>query len=248
MPKLNAATMEQQALPTNNYGYSATRLEDLGATEYTLVSLIIDVSSSVMGFGSEMEDAIKQIIQACQKSPRADNLMVRITTFNGLYVDELHGFKLLEKCNVGNYTGSLNISGSTNLYDACIEGINAVVHYAQTLSANDYSSNAIVIFITDGEDNKSSSSSTMVKDALRKAVQDEDLESIVSILVGVNTEYSGVSSALSNFQKTAEITQYVEIQNADAKSFAKLASFVSKSISAQSQSLGSGGPSKALTF
>lgn len=46
----------------------------------------------------------------------------------------------------------------------------------------------------------------------------------------------------------AGFTQYVEVDNATDAKLAKLADFVSRSVSSQSQALGSGGPSKALTF
>jgi hypothetical protein len=38
------------------------------------------------------------------------------------------------------------------------------------------------------------------------------------------------------------------LKDASAKSLARLAAFISKSVSSQSQSLGSGGPSQAQTF
>src|SRR5438128_2007010 len=126
MPLLNDDTISQQQLPQSSYGYSATRIDNLGATEYTLASIVCDVSGSTSPFLGEMEAAIRKIVQACKYSPRADNLMQ-------LYRD-------------------------------------------------------------------------------------------------------------------AGFTQYVEIGDADPKTFAKLAQFVSKSISAQSQSLGTGGPSQSLVF
>ena len=43
-------------------------------------------------------------------------------------------------------------------------------------------------------------------------------------------------------------TQYVAIADANATTIAKLGDFVSRSISSQSQALGTGGPSQSLTF
>ena len=46
MPVLTSINaLRQVALPTNGYGYSATRLDDLGAAEYTLVSIVCDATS-----------------------------------------------------------------------------------------------------------------------------------------------------------------------------------------------------------
>ena len=46
----------------------------------------------------------------------------------------------------------------------------------------------------------------------------------------------------------AGFTQYIELADAKANTLAKLADFVSRSISSQSQSLNTGGPSKSLSF
>ena len=49
--KLNDNTMEQiNNLTNTSFGYSATRLNELGASEYTLVTLVVDQSGSVEGF------------------------------------------------------------------------------------------------------------------------------------------------------------------------------------------------------
>src|SRR5215211_4418377 len=99
MPVLNDTELDQINLPNSHYGYSATRLEDLGATEYTVVTVCCDVSGSTAAFIQEMEQAIAQIVQACKFSPRADNLLLRLVAFDHL-LSELHGFKLLENCHL----------------------------------------------------------------------------------------------------------------------------------------------------
>jgi hypothetical protein len=66
--------------------------------------------------------------------------------------------------------------------------------------------------------------------------------------VGVNITESYVQTALANYASDAGFSQYVDAGKADAKNLAKLAQFISKSISSQSQSLGSGGASKPLVF
>ena len=88
----------------------------------------------------------------------------------------------------------------------------------------------------------------MLKDEIAKGVTGESLESVVSILVGVNVASPSMSRLLQAFQVDAGFTQYVEVDNATDAKLAKLADFVSRSVSSQSQALGSGGPSKALTF
>ena len=76
MPILNDTQLDQINLPNSHYGYSATRLEDLGATEYTIVTVVTDISGSTSAFIFDMEAAIARIVQACKFSPRADNLLL----------------------------------------------------------------------------------------------------------------------------------------------------------------------------
>jgi len=246
---MKSQSLEQHNLPTGTYGYSATGLDELGATEYTLVTIVVDVSGSVYSYKKEMEDAILQIVDSCKYSPRADNLMIRLLSFNN-DVNEIHGFKLLEECDKGDYDDCLTIRGSTALYDASHNAINATIDYGMSLVNNDFDVNAIIAIITDGMNNTGKiTSPKKIKEALQKVIKEENLESLLSILIGVGTQDDpDVSTYLSEFKDIAGITQYVEIKNANARELAKLAEFVSKSISAQSQALGSGSPSQPLQF
>jgi uncharacterized protein YegL len=249
MPKFNTGSssgLEQHVLKASTYGFSATRIEDLDASEYTLVTICQDDSSSVAGFKNEMEKTIKAIIEACKKSPRADNLMVRLCTFNTQF-QEVHGFKRLQQIKPSDYDGILGGGGMTALYDAATNAVMASNAYGKKLSDNDFAVNAITFFVTDGEDNSSRVTPHQVRDALQAAMKEEALESIVSILVGVNST-NDLDQYLDMFKNEAGITQYVGIGDATAGKLAKLAEFVSKSISAQSQALGTGGPSQSLSF
>jgi uncharacterized protein YegL len=194
-----------------------------------------------------MEAAIARIVQACKFSPRADNLLLRLLAFDDS-LSELHGFKLLENCHLADYGGCLRPGGSTALYDATENGVASTTNYAQTLASGDFSANAILFVITDGVDNASKSSARQVKKAFAEAIRSEALESIVSVLIGVNVNDVQVSRYLKSFHIEAGFTQYVELDNADAKTLARLAEFVSRSISAQSQALGTGGSSQPLVF
>lgn len=248
MPLLTATDdLHQAALPTSGYGYSATRLDDLGAAEYTLVSIVCDASGSVATFRGELEQALKSIVQACRLSPRADNLLLRLVSFDNA-LNELHGFKLLERCNLADYDGVLRTGGTTALYDAAENAVSATTDYARRLGASDFAANALVFVLTDGMDNASSLTAHSVKEALGRAVAEEALESFLSVLIGVNVSSRAVGGYLQDLKTDVGFTQYVEIGHADAKTLSKLADFVSRSISAQSKSLGTGGGSASLTF
>lgn len=249
MPKFNTTDdkdLEQFNLKTSHYGFSATRLDQLDSSEYTLVTVLCDDSSSVASFVPEMVKTLKKIIEACQKSPRADNLMLRLCVFNSGF-SEMHGFKRLPTIQQSDYDHVLGNGGSTALFDAAENGISATAAYGKHLMENDLSVNGIVFIITDGQDNVSKQSPKAVNDAIKLATQQENLESIVSILIGVNTN-GDLDQYLDRFKTEAGITQYIAIGDANPGKLAKLAEFVSKSISATSQSLGSGSASAPITF
>ena len=249
MPKisLNANDNLQNFKLPGSYGFSGTRPTDLGATEYTLVTLVVDDSQSVEGFRQGMVDCVKEVVKACSYSPRADNLMIRVVVFSST-LKEFHGFKLLSNCNLDDYNSLLGMGGMTALFDATINSVDATSAYGKTLTDSDYSANGIVIVITDGCDCVSSNQISQVTDSLKKASTNETLESLMSILVGVNVTDASVSVALNNLNTQGGFTQYVELKDATSKTLAKLAKFVSKSISSQSTALGTGGPSKSLSF
>jgi uncharacterized protein YegL len=232
---------------TGHFGFSAVRIEDLGSSEYTLVTIVADRSGSVGPFQADMEKALKEILSACMKSPRADNLMIRLVTFDS-NVTEVHGFKLLSQINPDDYDGVLLPGGMTAVYDASVSAIEAGNNYGRTLLENDMSVNAIFFVITDGGDNMSKLGTSNIKSELERGVSGECLESLVSILIGVNVQEPMLATYLAKLTTDAGFTQYVELKDASKGTLAKLAQFVSKSVSSQSQSLGTGGASQSINF
>ena len=253
MPKLNTGTMEEKVIQGSNFGYSAVRLNHLGASEYTLATIVMDVSGSVNDYKDELEKCLQEIIKSLKHSPRANNLLVRLVTFSD-DTEEVHGFKLLSECNLDDYKGILNCGGMTALYDASFNAIEASNQYGKTLYNSGYTDiNGIVVVVTDGANNASAHNRGDVKDVLKQAVNGEILESMVSILVGVDSDPSPRIKAqlqqyLQDYKNEANFTQYVGIGDANDKNIAKLANFISRSVSSQSSSLGTGGPSQTLIF
>lgn len=235
--------LTSRVLPGSHYGYSGTRIDRLGASEYTLVAIATDVSGSVGSFEAEITACIKATIEACRQAPRADNLMLRVTQFDNR-ITELQGFAPLHTIK----PPSLTIGGTTALYDASVNAVASVTDYGRDLVANGLSANAIVFVITDGEDNASTMTPASVADAVRSAVGDEHLESVLTVLIGVNVAQPRLAKALMAFSASAGFDHYLELADADANTLARLADFLSRSIAAQSQVLGTGGPSQVLTF
>lgn len=247
MPKIGGSqSVNLQQHKVGHFGFSATRIEDLGATEYTLVTVIADRSGSTASFQLEMEACLKEIVAACLKSPRADNLLLRLVTFDD-NAQEVHGFKLLADIKPDDYNGVMHPGGLTALYDACVDGIEATNNYGRQLLEQDYNVNGIVFVITDGMNNRGVSTTNQVKKALEAAVSGENLESLVSILIGVNVNEPMALAELQKFATEAGFSHpLVELKDANKNTLAKFAQFVSQSVSSQSQAVGSGGPSQKI--
>lgn len=254
MPKLMQSSEDIiMSVPgPGTFQFSAVRPENLGATEYTLVSIVIDVTGSVTPFANELLKMLKFIIKACGKNPRADNLMVRVTTFN-TDIYETHGFKELCNINPDDYQG-FSPSGMTALFDATYDAVGATIEYAKSLIEQDFDVNGAVYIITDGVDNASRINPVNIAEIMNRVKRDEEIESLVSVLVGLSDPNDSgdykriVTKALSEFQANADITQFVDVGDATPGKLAKLGNFVSQSISSQSQSLGTGSASVPLTF
>jgi uncharacterized protein YegL len=249
MPKLMNGDMEfGQIGGSNGFVFSGVRTEKLGATEYTLVTIAVDETGSVDGFASELRECLISAVDACRRSPRRDNLLLRVIKFSARYnngVEEMHGFKPLADIEPANEYPNFNPGGMTPLCDACYSAIGAMNAYGKKLSDDDFGVNAIAFIITDGYDNASTTTAQMVKEQAQKAVSGEIMESMVTVLVGINA--SEYKYELENFYQDADLTQYIDAGEATKGKLAKLAEFVSQSISSQSQSLGTGGPSQNIS-
>ncbi len=231
---------------TSNFQFSAVKLEKLGAAEYTLVTIVVDVSYSVSSFKDELEKMLSTIIDSCANSPRKENLMIRIVSFNQDII-EIQGFKLLDMINSNDYS-ILECDGMTALYDATLDSIEATETYSQILADQEFNANSIVFVITDGEDNRSSHSPSEIKTKTEALLRSESVESLTSILIGVNLQDYNVKTALEEFKNQAELSSFIDIGEADAPTLAKLAKFISKSISSTSQSLQTGNASVLLDW
>jgi len=252
MPRL-MATQDDQIISIpgpGNFQFSAIKIENLGASEYTLVTIVCDISGSVNAFAVPLLNCIKSIVEACQKSPRSENLLVRLVVFNYTVI-EIHGFKDLKTIDVNDYK-PLVPDGMTVLYDGTYDAVGATIEFSSVLKKNDYDDvNGAVYIITDGMDNRSKIRPKEIADKIAIAKKGEQIISLITILVALNDPSSPdpeVTKYLSKFQAEANIDQFIDIGDATPQKLAKLANFVSQSISSQSQALQSGVPSQQLAF
>lgn len=248
MPLLLDKNPMQTHKTLSRFQFSVVDVKSLGASEYTIVTIVQDTSGSVTSFKDDMEKTLAQILEACKKSPRSENLLLRLVEFNE-DVGEIHGFRELRNIDPKEYDDILVCGGGTSLYDATADCVEATEQYGKTLVDKDYACNAILFIVTDGMENVSKVAKTpdVIKEAIKRILTNETLESFRSVLIGVGDD-KAVVVALKDFKDRAGIDQFVEMGNATPSKLAKLADFISRSISSTSQALGTGKPSQPLTF
>jgi uncharacterized protein YegL len=237
------------------FTFSAKKIDKLGALKYTVVTIAIDVSGSVSGFADELLACLKAIVTACKQNQRAEFIVIRVITF-GTEIEEIHGFREFTDIEVDDYP-ALNPNGMTCLYDAAYDGIGSTIEYSRRMVEQGYDVNGAVYIITDGGENPGGghitiASPKMIRDKIDDALRKEDIESIITTLVGLydpnHNWASQTQNDLSTFQAEANLTKYIEVGEATPENLAKLADWVSGSVSSQSDQVGSNAPSQVPDF
>lgn len=245
---MDSQKLQSFMIPGGGYGYTGTPVADLQSFENTIATGLMDESGSTQAFARQIELCAKEIIKSLRHSPAADKLIYRHCHFD-TNLREVHGFKPLSEINEDDYDGCWAGGGQTALYASACNVLNATLDYGQQQATKRFMVNGFAYFVTDGLNYAPGDSTNEddVKIALAKIISSEALESMITILIGVNPD-ARTQRGLHDLKDQVGFTQYIEIENASEKALAKLGNFISKSIQAQSQALGSGGPSQSLTF
>lgn len=231
-----------------HFGFTATSLDGLESSGYTLATIVCDRSGSTAGFQDAMEAALKASVEALRKMPTADSIMLRVLTVDD-QCEEQHGFIPLADIDVMRYDGMLAPRGMTAMFDGLINAAQAAAAYGQQLLRDRFNANGIVIGITDGLNNAGKFSTNgdlpKVREALTTTQLKECLESFTSVLIGVNLQSSEVEQQLRLLHGEAGFSvPMIALKDADPKTIAKIGKFVTDSVSSTSQALGTGAASQ----
>ncbi len=246
MPRIGSnSEMQTHQLAGGSFSFTSVGLHRLGATEYTLATIAVDVTGSTQGFEDGLLLALKTAVHSCKKSPRSDNLLMRVITFSSqIGVAEIHGFKPLSEINPDTDYKPFRPYGMTPLFDAVFSSVGSLLDMGKQLTDADFLVNGIAFIITDGGDNTSATTPAMIRDQILEARRGEKLESLLTVLIGINAR--DFNPELQKFRKEAELDQYIDAGDATPGKLAKLAAFVSQSVSSQSQAIGTGGASQSI--
>lgn len=175
-------------------GADGKAAEDIVATDVTLVTILIDASSSIES--SRLEKAVREgqnaLVDALSGSKEEDSVLLALWTFNQDMV-VLHSFVPVAdatRLDTSNYRPF----GSTLLYDTYCEALGANVAYAQRLRDGGTPCRSIVVVVTDGEDvgsqRRAGDCARLSKDLLAS-------EQFILAFVGVGgSDFAGIAQAM----------------------------------------------------
>jgi uncharacterized protein YegL len=205
-------------------------------TEDTINAVIaIDISSSVHGYGAELNAAYNEFIARMQKSHAASNLFVSLIYFNS-DVSVEHGFRPISELQPINLIP--RIGGTTALFKACAVGLKNAIDYRKDLENAGVNCKTLLFVITDGEDNASGGVvGADVKAQIDGLLQEErNIFSFESILFGV-----GNASEFEKAQKEMGIKHLAKV-GTTADEIRKMINFISSSITSVSTGQGFSAP------
>ena len=163
---------------------------------------------------------------------------------------EVHGFEEVDTIDVSKYQ-NIRPEDMTNLYDAIYNAVESTLKYAKVLIEQDINVNGCIYVLTDGCDNNSKITPSVIKDLLRDSTIKESLNSLLTVLIQLVDPQSGyyneVKNELEKFKNGTGITQFIDVGNLNEKNLAKLTGFISQSISSNSKTIQSG-QSQVLKF
>lgn len=133
-------------------GAAGKPLEDIDASDVTLITVLVDASSSIEHRGLEqaVRDGHKALLDAFAGSREEGSILVALWTFADApkvvhaYVPVADATRLDKK----NYRGR----GSTALYEVWCDALASNVAYAEQLRSGGTPVRSVVVVVTDGED------------------------------------------------------------------------------------------------
>lgn len=133
-------------------GAAGVDLETIQASDVTLVTILIDASSSIAAAGLEASVVAGQrdLVEAFAGSRERDSILMALWVFND-ELEVVHAYVPVSdatKLDAKHYRPG----GGTRLYDTWCDALAANVAYAQRLRDGGTPCRSVVVVITDGED------------------------------------------------------------------------------------------------
>lgn len=218
-----------------DYNFGNYNPNDIEVSETINAIFIVDISSSVIQYGKELNSALNDFTARMQKSHAAQNLFVSNIEFNST-VNVVSGFRPISEIQPIDLVP--RIGGTTALYKACAIGLKNAIDYRKDLENAGVNCKTLMFVITDGEDNASGNVvaadvKAMIDDLLK---EERNHFSFESILFGV-----GNDSSFETAQKEMGIKHIAKV-GTTADEIRKMINFISSSITSVSTGQGMSAP------
>jgi hypothetical protein len=233
--------MESCAIPGMGFEYTATPVGSIMCMDNTAAASLFDASGSTRGFADLLEQCVQNIVMALRSDTRGENMLYGHWLF-GSTLEEVHGFMPLPSINPDDYKGCYGrYKGmrGTALYDGEVKVLRAMRDFAGRGGKKKLIFNGFFYTLTDGCDYDSAMTEDVVAEEMGEGVRLEQIDSLYSILIGVNRDPSIQAKLMAHAQKVG-YTEYIPIENATLDALKKLGLHVSQSLSSQSQKVGQG--------
>jgi uncharacterized protein YegL len=157
---------------TTLMGCVGASIDDLDATEATLVATVLDASGSMHYFAKSVIDEHNNAVEAVKKSKGSATILWSQWQFSDKAVPA-HGYMKVEDLQPMT-SKDYRPTGGTALYDATISCLTALTIYGQQLTDNGVPNRRILFILSDGDDNVSNSSIVDVKTAIESCRRKEN--------------------------------------------------------------------------
>jgi len=219
--------MDNFNLPDFNIDFGNFDPQEITSDETINAVFIIDISPSVDSYIDDLNNSFKEFLEEMQRSHVAEKLMVSIIEFNDK-INVRTGFQPIDSVNLRKMN-FVPCGSGTALYDAVLYGLTNAVEYRTNLENSGVNCKTLIFTITDGEDNSSKNSSSVVKNSLDAILKNEkNIFNFETILFGV-----GDDSNFETAQQEMGIKHLAKIGNT-GKEIRKMIGFISASISQSS--------------
>ncbi len=176
-------------------GAAGKDLEDIEASDVTLVTVLIDASSSIADRGLEqgVRDGQNALLEAFGHAKERDSILLALWTFSS-DMDVLHSYVPVDEATRLDLT-NYRAAGATKLYDTYCDALAANVAYAQRLRDGGTPTRSVVVVITDGEDVGSSKTAGHCS-KISKELLASELFTRAFVGVGKDVDFEKVAKAM----------------------------------------------------
>lgn len=176
-------------------GAAGKALEDIAASDVTLITVLIDKSSSIADtrLTQAVRDGQNELVKALRGAREKDSVLLALWTFEG-NLDVVHSYLPADEAvllDQKNYQPG----GCTRLYDTWCDALAANVAYAQRLRAGGTPCRSVVVVITDGSDVGSKRGSSDCKRLSHDLLASEQF-TLAFVGVGNDTDFRKVAKSM----------------------------------------------------